>query len=97
MGRTENVRSRWVVLEVNPDHCAQFQIDEQQQNVIDLDVAFFEHAEKFHHRRPRGHRTDGEQRQVVEGLDKQVAQGLGQLMHVLPQFLGPVDFHDDVP
>jgi len=86
-----------VGLEVNPDHRPQFQIDEQQQNVIDLDVAFFEHAEKFHHRRPCGHRTNGEQRQVVEGLDEQVAQGLGQLMHVLPQFLGPVDFHDDVP
>lgn len=82
-----------VGLEVNPDHRPQFQIDEQQQNVIDLDMPFLEHPEKLHHRRPGGYRTNGEQRQVVEGLDEQVAQGLGQLMHVLPQFLGPVDFH----
>ena len=84
-----------VGLEVNPDHRPQFQVDEQQQDVIDLDVPFFDHPQKFHHRRPRGDCTDGEQRQVVEGLDEQVAQGLGQLMHVLPQFLGPVDFHGD--
>ncbi|MNF43455.1 hypothetical protein D3C84_245390 [compost metagenome] len=86
-----------VGLEINSDHRPKFEIDEQQQNVIDLDVAFLEHPEKLHHRRPRRHRTDGEQRQIVKGFDEQVAQGLGQLMHVLPQFLGPVDFHDDVP
>jgi hypothetical protein len=31
----------------------------------------------------------------MKGLDEQIAQGLGQFMHALPQFLGPVDFHDD--
>ena len=92
-----NVRYRVIGLEINPDHRAQFEIDEQQQNVIDLDVAFLEHPEKLHHRRVCRHRTDGKQRQIVEGFDEQVAQGLGQLMHVLPQFLGPVYFHDDVP
>lgn len=83
-------------LEVDPDHRPQFQVDEQQQNVIDLDVSRFDHLQKFHYRRPGGHRTDGEQGQVMEGLDKQVAQGLGQLMDVLAQVLGPVDFHDVV-
>jgi hypothetical protein len=31
----------------------------------------------------------------MEGFDEQVAQGFGQLVHVLPQVFGPVDFHDD--
>jgi hypothetical protein len=31
----------------------------------------------------------------VEGFDEQVAQRLGQFMHILAQLFGPVDFHDD--
>lgn len=63
-----------VGLEINPDHSAQFQVDEQQQDVIDLDVPVLQHPQKFHHRRPGRHRTNGEQRQVVKRLDKQIAQ-----------------------
>ncbi|MFC6572905.1 hypothetical protein ACFQDJ_17080 [Pseudomonas brassicacearum] len=59
-------------------------------------MSCFDHLQEFHYRRPRGHRTDGEQGQVMEGLDEQVSQGLGQLMDVLAQGLGPVDFHDVV-
>lgn len=83
-----------VGLEVNPDHGPQFEIDEQQENVIDLDMTDLDHLQELHHRRPRSDRADGEQRQIVERLDKQIAQGLGQLMNVLPQVLGPIDFHD---
>jgi len=72
-----------------------FQVDEQQQDVIDLDVPVLQHPQKFHHRRPGGHRTDGEQRQVVERLDKQIAQRLGQPVDILTQLFGPIDFHDD--
>lgn len=82
-------------LEVDPDHRPQFQVDEQQQDVIDLDVPGFQHPQKLHHRCPGGHCTNGEQRQVVERLDKQIAQGLSQTMDVLAQLFGPVDFHDD--
>lgn len=82
-------------LEVNPDHRAQFQVDEQQQDVIDLDVPGLQHPQKLHHRCPGGHRTNGEQRQVMERLDEQIAQRLGQPMDLLTQLFGPVDFHDD--
>lgn len=82
-------------LEVNPDHRAQFQVDEQQQDVIDLDVTVLQHPQKFHHRRPGGHRTNGEQRQVMERLDKQITQRLGQPVYLLTQPFGPIDFHDD--
>jgi hypothetical protein len=88
------VRFRWVRLEINPDHGAQFQIDEQQQDVIDLDVSVLQHPQKFHHRRPGGHRTNGEQRQVVERLHKQIAQRFSQPMDLLAQLFGPVDFHE---
>lgn len=95
LAKIKNVSNVDPRLEINPDHRAQFQVDEQQQDVIDLDVPVLQHPQKFHHRRPCGHRTNGEQRQVVERLDKQVAQGLGQFMDVLAQLFGPVDFHDD--
>jgi hypothetical protein len=72
-----------VGLEVDPDHGPQFEIDEQQENVIDLDMTDLDHLQELHHRRPRSDRADGEQRQIVERLDKQIAQ-----------VLGPIDFHD---
>jgi len=81
-------------LEINPDHRAQFQVDEQQQDVVDLDVPVLQHPQEFHHRSPGGHRTDGEQRQVMERLDKQVTQGLGQPMDLMAQLFGPIKFHD---
>ncbi|MNF05378.1 hypothetical protein D3C80_2050890 [compost metagenome] len=48
-------------------------------------------------RRP-GHRpADGEQRQVVEALDQQVAQGIGLVVHGMAQAFGPVRFHGTAP
>lgn len=82
-----------VGLEIDPDHRPQLQVDEQQQDVIDLDVPLLDHHQELHHRRPGRDPANGEQRQVMERLDEQIAQGLGDLMHVLPQFLGPIDFH----
>lgn len=91
---TKNVSNVYLRLEINPDHRAQLQVDEQQQDVIDLDVPVLQHPQKLHHRCPRGHRTNGEQRQIVEGFDKQIAQGLGQPVDLPAQPFGPVDFHD---
>lgn len=90
----KNVSYRVVGLEVDPHHRTQFEVDEQQQNVIDFYMTGFDHLQKLHHCRPGCDGTDGEQRQVMEGFDKQVAQGFGQLMDVLAKVFGPVYFHE---
>lgn len=80
-------------LEVNPDHRAQLEVDEQQQDVIDLDVTLLDHQQKLRHRRPGSDCSDGEQRQVMERLNEQVAQRSGQLMDVLAKLFSPIDIH----
>ncbi|MNE38779.1 hypothetical protein D3C80_1326910 [compost metagenome] len=86
-----------VGLEIDPDHRPQFEVDEQQQDVVDRGVALIDHAAERHHRRPGGSPADGEQRQVVKALDQQVAERFGQPMQVLTQRLGPIQFQDAAP
>lgn len=83
MCRNENVRSRGVVLEVDPNHRSKLQVDEQQQNVIDADPTLAEHVEKGHHRSIGGDGADAEQCEVVERLHTQVAQRVSRAMQAL--------------
>lgn len=94
---TRNVSNVYLRLEVDPHHRAQFQVDEQQQDVIDGDVAFVEHSQESHDGSPCGDRPDGKQRHVMEGLDEQIAQRLGTAVQGLTEGLGPIDFHDELP
>lgn len=94
MCRNENVRSRGVVLEVDPDHGPQLQVDEQQQDVVDADPAFAEHVQEGDHRRIGGDGADAEQGKVMEGFDAQVAQRVGRAVQALAQFFCPFDVHD---
>lgn len=94
MGRTENVRSRWVVLEVDPDHRPQLQVDEQQQDVIHADPTLAEHVDERGHRRVGGDCTDAEQRQVMKGFDAEIAERISRGMQPLAQFVSPIDVHD---
>lgn len=83
-----------VGLEIDPHHRAQFQVDEQQQDVIDTDPALAEHVQERHHRRVGGDRADAEQGEVVECLDAQIAQRVGRAMQALAQLFRPFDVHD---
>ncbi|MCY1434549.1 hypothetical protein D9M71_506120 [compost metagenome] len=85
-----------VGLEIDADHRAQFEVDEQQQDVVDLRMPLGDHADEGGHRRPEYRRADGEQGQVVEGLHQQVTQRLPASMHLLPQAFGPIQFHSSV-
>ncbi|MNT78985.1 hypothetical protein D3C72_2182800 [compost metagenome] len=86
-----------VGLEVDADHGAQFEVDEQQEDVIDRDVPLLHHPQEGHHRSPGRDASNGEQRQVVEALHQQVSQRFGQAMHVFAQRFSPVDLHDKAP
>ncbi|MNG91286.1 hypothetical protein D3C79_501930 [compost metagenome] len=83
-----------VGLEVDPHHRPQFEVDEQQQDVIYADPALAEHFQESHHRRIGGNGADAEQRQVMECLDAQVAQRICRAMQALAQFFSPFDVHD---
>lgn len=86
-----------VGLEVNPGHRTQFEVDEQQQDVIDRDVAFFDHAQKGDDRGPGSDGADGEQCQEVEALHAQIPQRFGLRMHFLPHLFCPFVSHDALP
>lgn len=69
-----NVRYRVIGLEIDTDHRPQFQVNEQQQDVIDTDTALAQHLQEGHYSGVSRDRTDTEQRQVMEGLNAQVTQ-----------------------
>jgi hypothetical protein len=80
-------------LEVDADHGAELKVDEKQQDVVDRSVALRRHRKERHDRGPHGGGANGEERQVVERVDQQVADRVGKSVDALAQALGPVGFH----
>lgn len=87
-GDVEQKADRQVVgLEVDTDHRAEFEIDEQQQDVIDAGRALGEHLEEGRYRGDGNRAADGEQAEIVEAFDQEVADRVGLLVHALPMLV----------
>ena len=43
---TRNVRNVALLLEINPRHRSQLKVDEQQEEIVDADADFLDHADK---------------------------------------------------
>jgi hypothetical protein len=58
-------------LEINPDHCADFEIDEQEKNVGELGPSLAPHTDELGNGRPHRRSAYNEERQIVESINQQ--------------------------
>src|SRR5215471_16254903 len=65
--------------EVNPNHCSDFEIDKQQQEVPEFSSPPMHHADECSEGRPHGRRTKREQRQIVKGIDQKRSECVGEI------------------
>ena len=75
---------------INPDHRADFKIDEQKQQILDRGAAFLDHGVERRGGGPHGGRSDREERKNVEAVGEQSADRIDECQHLLVQGLGAV-------
>ena len=63
---------------VNPDHRADLEINEQKQQVLDRGAAFLDHGVERRRGGPDGRRPDCEERENVEAVGEQSAEGIDE-------------------
>src|ERR1700684_1227795 len=75
---------------INSDHRADLEIDEQKQQILDRGAAFLHHGVERRSARPDRSRPDCEQRENVEAVGEQSAEGIDERQHPLVEGLGGI-------
>src|SRR5690348_13481291 len=70
-----------VGLEIDADHGAQLEVDEQQQDVLDGRMALAGHVDEGDDRRPDDGAADGKKREVVEAVDQERSETIDLGVH----------------